>query len=49
MINLIGYFLATLVGWNGYLLYGQGGDLVNIVVMGLAAVAVTYYVLKQEK
>lgn len=47
MSKLIGYFVAALVGWNGYLLYEQGGDIVNIVVMGLATAATTYYVLKK--
>ncbi len=48
MSNIIVYFVATLVSWNGYLLYEQGGDVVNIVVMGLATAATTYYVMKED-
>ncbi len=46
MIKLIGMINGLLVGFNGYVLYTQGGDILNIVALTTAAVASALFILR---
>lgn len=46
MIKFIGMINGLLAGANGYVLYIQGGDVLNILALTMTVAASTLFILK---
>ncbi len=46
MIKFIGMINGLLAGANGYVLYTQGGDILNIAALAMTVAASTLFILR---